>query len=522
MVLTRRMLLERVAAVGGAGAAYMAMEAMGLAMPTPPGADRFKLPDGSGNGRSVVVLGAGIAGLVAAYELRRAGYDVAVLEARGRVGGRAWTIRGGEAIEHMGRETQRASLSPGQYFNAGAARIPSTHRAILGYAKRLGVAMEPFVNRNENARWEFGGKVIPARRLIHNLEGRIGELLAKAIDRRALDGAASKDEIAHLREFLAFWAGLDEKGVLQPAFSAGYAEPAGGYQHPGTLNPPLTLAEILPSREIATPLGFEQILHMQSPLLQPVGGMDRIAYAFYDQVKPSVRLGQQVTAIRRDGAAVRIEHGGTATRADYCVCTLPANLLERIPSDFSAPKKAALKGAPYLASAKIAFEGPRFWEDDGIYGGLAWTDRLNENVLYPSNGFGSARGVLIGAYCGGWNHGNTPDAFVTLPFAEQVRISLASVEALHPGKSALLGEPVIVNWGRVPFSEGAAAVGPDFDDSAPGVARGPRYQELLKPEGPIVFAGEHLSYVGFWQEGAVLSAHEALNLLSAMVRERAV
>jgi monoamine oxidase len=70
----------------------------------------------------------------------------------------------------------------------------------------------------------------------------------------------------------------------------------------------------------------------------------------------------------------------------------------------------------------------------------------------------------------------------------------------------------------VPWSGGAGAIGPDFDDSPAGVTRGARYQELLKPEGPIVFAGEHLSHVGLWQEGAALSAHEALKLVSAMAR----
>jgi monoamine oxidase len=73
----------------------------------------------------------------------------------------------------------------------------------------------------------------------------------------------------------------------------------------------------------------------------------------------------------------------------------------------------------------------------------------------------------------------------------------------------------------VPWSEGVGAIGADFDDSPPGVARGGRYLELLKPEGPIAFAGEHLSYVGLWQEGAALSAHEALKLVAAMAKARA-
>src|SRR5215213_10202130 len=124
MALTRRALLEQVGAVGGAGAAYLAMEALRLAIPTPAGAENFQLPNTSGNGRSVVILGAGIAGLVSAYELQRAGYRVTVLEARDRIGGRVWTIRGTDRIVHTGRADHRASFSPGHYFNAGAARIP--------------------------------------------------------------------------------------------------------------------------------------------------------------------------------------------------------------------------------------------------------------------------------------------------------------------------------------------------------------------------------------------------------------
>src|SRR5690242_4588601 len=146
MALTRRSLLEHIGTVGGLGAAYMAMEALGLAIPTPAGAENFSLPAASGNGKSVVILGAGIAGLVSAYELQRAGYRVTVLEARDRIGGRVWTIRGGDRIVQMGRPDQRADFDEGLYFNAGAARIPSTHRGILGYARRFGVAMEIMVN----------------------------------------------------------------------------------------------------------------------------------------------------------------------------------------------------------------------------------------------------------------------------------------------------------------------------------------------------------------------------------------
>ena len=174
---------------------------------------------------------------------------------------------------------------------------------------------------------------------------------------------------------------------------------------------------------------------------------------------------------------------------------------------------------PYLHSVKLAFEAPRFWEsDDNIFGGLAWTDRLNENVMYPSGGIGSAKGVIVGAYCAGWTHQETPDSFAALSHEQRFKISRESIEALHPGRSHLLSKGVTVAWGLTPYSEGVGALwgDPDFGGNPD---RGAVYTELLKPEGPIVFAGEHLSYQPTWQEGAATSAHEALKLVAAMARE---
>ena len=529
MALTRRGLLEHIGAVGGAGAAYLAMEALGLAIPTPAGAEDFELPRSSGNGRSVVILGSGIAGLVSAYELQRAGYHVTVLEARNRIGGRSWTIRGGDKIIQNGRPDQQATFDSGLYFNAGPARIPSTHRVILGYARRFGVPLETFVNVNRNAGWDFGGKVHPERRMVNDMRGHLGELLAKAIDQHALDQEVPKDELEVVRQFLVPYAQLDEKGKYSPTGFSGYAVDGGGYGQAPKPLPSLTFGELVPGTgglqgrgSIVLPYLFEHIWDMQATMLQPVGGMDRIAHAIYSKVKPSVRLGTPVSAIRRSGSRVRIEHGpgSQMTEADYCICTLPLPILAKVPSDFSSVKKAAISGAPaYLRSVKLAFEAPRFWEgDDNIFGGLAWTDRLNENVIYPSDNFGAAKGVIVGSYCAGWTHRETPDAFSKLSHEERTRISRESIEALHPGRSHLLGKPVTVAWGLTPYSEG---VGPVWPGGPGGLQpRPPLYAELFKPEGPIIFAGEHLSYQQTWQEGAALSAHEALKVVHAMAGQK--
>jgi monoamine oxidase len=450
-----------------------------------------------------------------------------VLEARDRVAGRVWTIRGGDRIVQTGRPDQLATFTDGHYFNAGAARIPSTHRAILGYARRFGVPMEVMVNANRSAGWDIGGKIHPERRMVNDMRGRIAELLAKAIDQHALDGEVSKGELEMIRQFLAPYAELDASGRYVPQGRSGYAVEGGAYGQAPQPLPALSWSELLPHpapsprSSIAVPYLFQEVWDMQATMLQPVGGMDRIAHAIYEQVRPLVRLNSPVREIRRTSEGVRIVHGpGTRfTDADYCVCTLPARLLAKVETDFSPAKKAAVASVEYRGHVKVAFESPRFWEtNNNIYGGLAWTDRLNENILYPSGEFNSPIGVLVAAYCAGWTRPDNPQAFTDLSHEQRLQVCRDSVEALHPGSSRLLRKGVTVAWELTPWSEGGGAIWPGGLTGA--TSRPAAYTEMQKPEGPIVFAGEHLSYQPAWQEGAVLSAFEAMKLVNSMAAER--
>ena len=90
---TRRDFLLQVAAAGGYRATYLTMQAMGLLGAT-AAAEPLAIERGA-PGTKVIILGAGVAGLSAAYELGKAGYACTILEARDRVGGRNWTIRRG-------------------------------------------------------------------------------------------------------------------------------------------------------------------------------------------------------------------------------------------------------------------------------------------------------------------------------------------------------------------------------------------------------------------------------------------
>src|SRR5712692_5416536 len=133
---TRRDFLRQVAGVGGYGATYLTMQAMGL-IGTAAVAEPLALEAGAGHGTKVVILGAGMAGLSAAYELGKAGYDCTVLEARDRVGGRNWSVRRGTRLEMNDGTRQLCEFDPEMYWNSGPARIPSAHQAVLGYCKEL-------------------------------------------------------------------------------------------------------------------------------------------------------------------------------------------------------------------------------------------------------------------------------------------------------------------------------------------------------------------------------------------------
>src|ERR1700761_1070637 len=100
MTLSRRALVHLVGKAGGVAAAYHTMAAMGLlAVPSAYGGPPALPP---GRGRQVVIIGAGIAGMVLGFELRKSGYRSLLLEARPRPGGRNWSLRGGDTVAETG------------------------------------------------------------------------------------------------------------------------------------------------------------------------------------------------------------------------------------------------------------------------------------------------------------------------------------------------------------------------------------------------------------------------------------
>src|SRR5687767_1250340 len=84
--------------------------------------------------KKVIVVGAGMAGLVAAYELQRAGHELIILEARHRIGGRIYTMR--------------EPFAPGLHAEAGAMRVPAAHTLTMAYIKKFNLRLLPFTMNN--------------------------------------------------------------------------------------------------------------------------------------------------------------------------------------------------------------------------------------------------------------------------------------------------------------------------------------------------------------------------------------
>lgn len=520
--VTRRGFLTALGAVGGTGAVLGAMELLDLT-PTattapyrPPAAP--EVPTGA-IPPSVVVLGAGVAGLAAAYELQKAGYAVDVLEARDRPGGRNWTVRAGTSATDLRGVTQTAALAEGLYFNAGPARIPQ-HHVTLDYCRELGVPVEPLLNANPDA-WYLHeqrssalgpllGIPIRQRAARADLLGGVASLLAKATDAGALDGELSAVEQTALRDFLGGLGALVD-GAYIGGSRRGYVEVPGAGDDVGRLDPPLPLVDLLASKVgMHVPFDFEWDQAM--PMFQPVGGMDRLPRALAAALRTPVRYGAVVRAVtdRPDGVDVVYEQDGQRRRhsAGYCICTLPPMVLRAV--DLRLPRDLApfLGRVMAMPTTKVALQfGRRFWETDTrVFGGMTWTNLDIGTIWYPSTGYLGERGVVVGAY----NFLADAEAFDRMtPDERRDRAVEQGVKVHGPAYRDELEGSFSVSWSSEPYSEGGWAL----VDGA-----GPTRRALQEPAGRVHFAGDHLSHTVAWQHGALESARAAVTAVHARVR----
>jgi monoamine oxidase len=489
------------------------MQSMGL-LPIPPSeASLPRLRVAEGRGKSVVILGAGIAGLVSAWELSKAGYRCLIVEARPRAGGRNWTIRTGTRVEMTDGTTQVCAFKEPNYFNAGPARLPSQHVTMLGYCRQFGIPLEVEVNSSRSALMQSDrmnhGEPVEERQLVNDARGRVAELLAKAIRRDALDQELSPEDKERMLEFLRTYGDLSPDYFYRGSARSGYRSMPGAGDRGGVVRDPLDMHALLDAH-LWQGILYEEQFSWQATMFQPVGGMDRIPAAFVKRVGDMIRFNCSIEKIRKTRTGVLVAYRDLRTGAtgsietNYCICALPFSVLKKIDADFSPDVKQVIDSATYDAAYKIAWESVRFWEREySIYGGISFLDRPVNLVWYPSARLFSDKGVLLAGY-----NLENGSALEHMDLAEKLNASRQAVEALHPGHSRELENPVCVCWGRIPYNLGSWIHVTNESAMYPG------YERIIQPDGPIFFAGDHTSHLVGWQEGAALSAHRAISLLS--------
>jgi monoamine oxidase len=441
--------------------------------------------------KRVVVLGAGIAGLVAAYELKQQGHDIVVLEAQNRVGGRILTCR---------------DFAPGLYAEFGAMRIPRSHDLTLRYCGKFNLPMRPFVMGNPNGLVYVGGQRmtlaeaqrspdrLPFELEPHERGKTADQLWAHAIaDIKALldrDGAAAWDQIRAQFDCFSLYEFLKQR-----KFSKGAIE---YYAVMNFVEADMNNAVMEVLREDLEGAYVD---------MQTIdGGMDQLPKAFYDQLQPEVRFGAEVRQIDQsdDGVTVhfKTEAGRFNVTGDYCICTLPFPCLRTIElgRPFSQGKMRAIRQLNYHASTKILFQvRRRFWEqEDGIVGGATVTDLPIRRMNYPPANPATERGVLLASYTWG------QDALQWGAMDPETRLeeALDDVSRIHPRIREEYEVGTSYAWYADRWARGAFALfAPDQQTDLQA--------SIVRPEGRVHFAGEHCSLYHAWIQGALESGIRA-------------
>jgi monoamine oxidase len=505
-----------------AGGAYPAMMALGMLKAAP--AHAFNL-EGNAVGKHVIILGGGLAGMTSAYELNKLGYTCTILEARKRTGGRCWSIRNGSINTETDKPTATASFDDGLYFNAGPSRIPHHHQLTLHYCKELNVPIQVYNNVNEGAYYFAEGKgplsnkKICVREVHNDIRGYMTEMLAKTMDHGNLDAALTKEDTEKVISYLAAEGGLNIDKLYKASARRGYTETPGAGDKPGKIGDPHKLADIINSG-LMDPDFYnvaEYTYELQMTMFQAVGGMDQIAKALEKKVAQNIKLGAEVTKITNTPNGVNIIYkdalGEHSLNGDMCICTLPLPVLSNISHNFSSDVSRAIDYIDYMKTGKIGLQFKRrFWEeDDHIYGGITHTNNDLTQIFYPSYDYLGKKGILIGYY----NFNDKAKRTGELSYAEREKLALTKGRLVHPQYDTEFEKSFSVSWHKTKYSLGGW--GEYTTDT-----RKNQYPALLKPDGQVYFAGEHLTYLNAWMAGAFESARSVVAALHGRVTEQRV
>ncbi|SEI00364.1 monoamine oxidase [Halobacillus karajensis] len=455
-----------------------------------------------GRKKRVLILGAGIAGLVSASLLKQAGHEVILLEANDRVGGRIHTIR--------------EPFSNGNYIDAGAMRIPTNHTLVQTYIEKFGLSTNPFTNTNPNDLLMINGQQVYRQAYEQN-----PDLLKFDLAPHEQGKTASELFLSAVQPFLDIYENSTdaEKDRLAKEFSD-YS--MGEYLRENPFGPSLSSNAV---RMIKVVLGIEgfpefsfldiliditfPIFKGDTQFIEIQGGNDRLPQAFLPQLIDNIYFDQKVIKIIHHHNRVTAYAEDqrfkkqTCWSADLLLTTIPFSASQFIDirpyGCLSQRKWQAIREVINVPAVKIGIEfKSRFWEKYPF--GHIVTDFPTRFAYQASHHQGlSGPGILLASYTWGQN----ALLFNSLSHKEATKQVL---EDLARAYGSIVYEEylqsVVYNWSQNPFSAGC------FTLFTPGQSRD--LEEVIpQPEGRIHFAGEHTSVYHGWIEGAVESGIRA-------------
>lgn len=449
--------------------------------------------------KNILVIGAGISGIVAAYELEKLGHNVQLIEASGRIGGRLWTFH----FDGSGK----------QYGELGAMRIPADHDYVFYYIKEAGLEsrLTRFVSalNDPNCFVDMEGKV---NKLRDSVKGSYPQNVVMAL-KLAVNGISPPT----IRELFTTDV---QNSILNLLLEAPYNPLLDEYVKKMD---PRFLQELDPlikqKGNKGVNLFYKEIVTESAESLQTLdGGMDLLPKELVKKLKQPVLLNCEVQQIEvePDCVKVTVKQDGAFSmmKYEYVVCTIPYSILKNIPFIGCEPKKlTAINDLHYINGGKLLLYCKEpFWQKDGIKGGATFTDHMIRQVYYPSNG----SSVLLASY----TLEDDCDKLGCLDLFALYNYAKTAIGRFHPQilEKGMIKDFQWVNWGEYRWSKGCGGVFWDntmienneiFDTSS--------LRDLVfnasKPEGGLFFAGEHVSINQAWIQGSIISAVKTVEAL---------